>query len=50
MHSSRGVALVQGELACVQGGSLWFSNFGLMVCAPCLNIVLSRMCRAFALA
>jgi hypothetical protein len=25
----RGVALVQGELACVQGSSLWFSSFGL---------------------
>jgi hypothetical protein len=34
-----GVALVLGELACVQGSSLWFSSFGLMVCALCLSIV-----------
>jgi hypothetical protein len=45
-----GVALVQGELACVQGGSLWFSSFGLVVCVLCLSIVLSRMCRVVALA
>jgi hypothetical protein len=38
MHSSRGVALVLGELACVQGGSLWFSSFGLVVCALCLSM------------
>jgi hypothetical protein len=30
--------------------SLWFSSFGLVVCALCLSIVLSRMCRAVALA
>jgi hypothetical protein len=45
-----GVALVQGELACVQGSSLWFSSFGLVVCALCLSIVLSQMCRVAALA
>jgi hypothetical protein len=45
-----GVALVQGDLACVQGSSLWFSSFGLVVCALCLSMILSRMCRAIALA
>jgi hypothetical protein len=45
-----GVALVQGELACVQGElfvafELWF-----VVCALCLRMVLSQMCRAVALA
>jgi hypothetical protein len=45
-----GVALVQGELACVQGEALCgFSSFSLVVCALCLSIVLSRMCRAIAL-
>jgi hypothetical protein len=33
-----------------RGSSLWFSSFGLMVCALCLSIVLSRMCGAVALA
>jgi hypothetical protein len=45
-----GVALVQGELACVQGELfVVFSSFDLVVCAICLSIVLSRMCRAIAL-
>jgi hypothetical protein len=35
-----GVALFQGERACVQGSSLWFSSFVLVVCALCLSIVL----------
>jgi hypothetical protein len=39
-----------GGVAFVQGGSLWFSSFGLVVCTLCLSIVLSRMCRAVALA
>jgi hypothetical protein len=43
-------ALAQGELAYVQGSSLCCSSFGLEVCALCLSIVLSRMCRAVALA
>jgi hypothetical protein len=43
-------ALAQGELACVHGGSLCCSSFGLVVYALCLSMVLSRMCRAFALA
>jgi hypothetical protein len=47
MHSSRGSCIGSGG---VQGGSLWFSNFGLVVCALCLSIILSRMCRAIALA
>jgi hypothetical protein len=33
-----------------RGSSLWFSSFGLVVCALCLSIVLSRMCRVVALA
>jgi hypothetical protein len=33
-----------------RGSSLWFSSFGLVVCALCLSIVLSRMCRAVTLA
>jgi hypothetical protein len=50
MHLSRGGALVQGELACVQGelfvvfrALLWW--FALFV----LSFVLSRMCRVVAL-
>jgi hypothetical protein len=41
-----GLALVQGELAYVQGELL----YALVVCALCLSMVLSRMCRAVALA
>jgi hypothetical protein len=40
------LALVQGECAYVQGEHL----FVRVVCALCLSIVLSRMCRAIALA
>jgi hypothetical protein len=40
------LALVQGELAYVQGELL----FSLVVCVLCLSMVLSRMCRAVALA
>jgi hypothetical protein len=50
MHSSRGVAVVQGKLACVQGELFVFSSFGLVVCTLCLSIVLSQMCQAVALA
>jgi hypothetical protein len=50
MHSSRGVALVQGELACVQGELFVVFELWLVVCALCLSIVLSRMCQAVALA
>jgi hypothetical protein len=57
LFSSSGVhAFVQGEFHCFRGSlhvcrgsSLWFSSFGLVVCALCLSIVLSRMCRAVAL-
>jgi hypothetical protein len=50
MHSSRGVALVQGELACVQGELFVVFELWLVFCALFLSIVLSRMCRAVALA
>jgi hypothetical protein len=50
-------AFVQGELNWFRGSlhvcrwsSLWFLSFGLVVCALCLSIILSRMCRAVALA
>jgi hypothetical protein len=33
-----------------RGSSLWFSSFGLVVCTLCLSMILSRMCRAVALA
>jgi hypothetical protein len=35
---------------CAGGALCVFSRFGLVVCALCLSIVLSRMCRAVALA
>jgi hypothetical protein len=42
--------LVQGELACVQGGALCgVSSFVSVVCALCLSFVLSQMCQAVAL-
>jgi hypothetical protein len=40
------LALVQGEYAYVQGELL----YALVVCALCLSIVLSRMCRVVTLA
>jgi hypothetical protein len=40
----------RGSLPVCRGSSLWFSILGLVVCALCLSIVLSRMCRAVALA
>jgi hypothetical protein len=45
----RGVALVQGELACVQGELFVISSFGLVVCALCLSVFSSRMCRVITL-
>jgi hypothetical protein len=33
-----------------RGSSLWCSSFGSVVCAICLSMVLSWMCRAVALA
>jgi hypothetical protein len=35
---------------CARGALNGFSSFGLLVCALCLSIVLSRMCRVIALA
>jgi hypothetical protein len=35
---------------CAGGGLCGFSSFGLVVCALCLSIVLSQMCRVVALA
>jgi hypothetical protein len=50
-------AFVQGELhgsggacMCAGGALCGFLSFGLVVCALCLSFVLSRMCRAVALA
>jgi hypothetical protein len=43
-------ALAQGELAYVQGELFVVFEFGSVVCALCLSMVLSRMCRAVALA
>jgi hypothetical protein len=40
----------RGSLHVCKGSSLWFSSFDLVVCALCLSVVLSRMCRALALA
>jgi hypothetical protein len=49
--------IVQGELhwfrvacMCAGGALCGFSSFGLVVCALCFSFVLSRMCRAVALA
>jgi hypothetical protein len=48
--SPGGVALVQGELACVQGGLFVVFELWLVICALCVSMVLSRMCRVAALA
>jgi hypothetical protein len=40
----------RGSLHVCRGSSSWFSSFGLVVCAHCLSIVLSQMCRAIAFA
>jgi hypothetical protein len=51
MHSSRGSCIgSRGACMCEGGALCGFSSFGLVVCALCLSIVLSRMCRAVALA
>jgi hypothetical protein len=51
IHSSRGeLHWFRGSLHVCRGSSLWFSRFGLVVCTLCLSMVLSRMCRAVALA
>jgi hypothetical protein len=48
--SSWGVCFAQGSLHMCRGRSLCCSSFGLVVCALFLSMVLSRMCRAVALA
>jgi hypothetical protein len=51
MHLSRGSCIGSGGACMCAGGALCgFSSFGLVVCTLCLSIVLSRMCRAVALA
>jgi hypothetical protein len=45
-----GVLWLRGSLHMCRGSSLWCSGFGSVVCALCLSMVLSRMCRAVALA
>jgi hypothetical protein len=51
MHSSRGSCIGSGGACMCAGGALCgFSSFGLVVCALCLSIVLSQMCRVVALA
>jgi hypothetical protein len=46
----RECALAQGSLHMCRGSSLWCSSFGSVVCALCLSMVFSRMCRVVALA
>jgi hypothetical protein len=51
MHSSRGSCIGSGGACMCAGGALCgFSSFGLVICALCLSIVLSWMCRAVVLA
>jgi hypothetical protein len=51
MHSSRGRCIGSGGACMCAGGALCgFSSFVSVVCALCLSFVLSRMCRAVALA
>jgi hypothetical protein len=51
MHSSRGSCIGSGGTCMCAGGALCgCSSFGLVVCALCLSFVLSRRCRAVALA
>jgi hypothetical protein len=51
MHSSRGSCIGSGGACMCAGGALCgFSSFVSVVCALCLSIALSRMCRAVALA
>jgi hypothetical protein len=50
VRSQRGSVLcLRGRLHMCRGSSLCCSSFGLVVCALCLSMVLSRMCRAVAL-
>jgi hypothetical protein len=51
LHWFRGsLHVCRGSLHVCRGSSLWCSSFCLVVCTLCLSIVLSRMCRAVALA
>jgi hypothetical protein len=51
MHSSRGRCIgSRGACMCAGGALCGFSSFALVVCTLCLSFVLSRMCRAVALA
>jgi hypothetical protein len=51
MHSSIGSCIGSGGACMCAGGALCgCSSFGLVVCALCLSLVLSRMCRVVALA
>jgi hypothetical protein len=51
MHSSRGRCIGSGGACmCIGGALCGFSSFVLVVRALCLSFVLSRMCRAVALA
>jgi hypothetical protein len=51
MHSSRGSCIGSwGAFMCAGGALCGFLSFVLVACALCLSIVLSRMCRAVALA
>jgi hypothetical protein len=51
MHSSSGSCIGSGGAYMCAGGALCgFSSFGLVVCSICSSFVLSRMCRAVALA
>jgi hypothetical protein len=51
MLSSRGRCIGSGGACMCAGGALCgCSSFALVVCALCLSFVLSRMCRAVALA
>jgi hypothetical protein len=51
MHSFRGRCIGSGGACICAGGALCgLSSFVLVVCAPCLSFVLSRMCRAVVLA
>jgi hypothetical protein len=47
---TKSVLWLRGSLHMCRGSSLWCSNSVLVVCALCLSCVLSRMCRAAALA